>query len=188
MSTDHVNPFPLEEEYQKKTGISPQDIGKLRTWLATQPHLPGNHITDLDLVLTYHCCNRSLGVSKQVLDLHYTLRTLFTNYFKDRTVEDIEQVLRTLLLTPLPMRCDDGSAILFTHFMDSDPTNFNIGETIKTVLMIMDLWQYEEGTWPGFVMVVDFNGMTLAHVARLDLQNIQQFLYYLQVRSDRSTE
>lgn len=37
--------FPLEKEYQKDTGISPQDISKLREWVKTQPHLPADYIT-----------------------------------------------------------------------------------------------------------------------------------------------
>lgn len=47
--------------------------------------------------------------------------------------------------------------------------------------MVIDLWQYLEGTWPGLVIVVDFDKVTLSHVARLDIQTVQQFLYYLQV-------
>lgn len=47
--------------------------------------------------------------------------------------------------------------------------------------MILDLWQYRAGTWPGFVIVIDLDRMTLGHLARLDIQSIQQFLYYLQV-------
>lgn len=40
-----LKPFPVEQEYGKKTGITPQDISKLREWLHTQPHLPAEHIT-----------------------------------------------------------------------------------------------------------------------------------------------
>lgn len=47
--------------------------------------------------------------------------------------------------------------------------------------MIIDLWQFEEGTWPGFVLIFDLDGLKLGHLARLDVQTIQQFLYYLQV-------
>ncbi|XP_045539096.1 clavesin-2-like [Papilio machaon] len=180
MPSDVVSEFPLEDEYKKTTGITPQDIAELRKWLHTQPHLPGKYITDLDLILAYHCCDRSSGVTKQVLDLHFTLRTLFTTYFKDRKVEDMDQTMQCLLMTLLDTRSRDGSAIWFTHFMDPDPKVFNFGQAIRAVLMLLDLWQYEQGTWPGFVIVIDFEHMSLGHLAKLDLQNIQQFLYYLQ--------
>ncbi|CAK1590629.1 unnamed protein product [Parnassius mnemosyne] len=181
MTPDVVAEFPLEEEYKKKTLISPQDIAKLRQWLDTQPHLPSKYITDLDLILIFHCCDRSIGVSKQVLDLHFTLRTLFHTYFKDRRVDDsVAQAMNTVLMTPLAMRARDESKVLYTHFLDLELKKFNLGDCIRTVLMVLDLKQYEEGTWPGLVIVIDFESMTLGHLARLDLQNLQQFLYYLQ--------
>lgn len=47
--------------------------------------------------------------------------------------------------------------------------------------MVLDLWQYHEGTWPGFMLVVDMDGVTFSHLARLDLQIVQQFVHYVQV-------
>ncbi|XP_045770987.1 alpha-tocopherol transfer protein-like isoform X2 [Maniola jurtina] len=146
MSPMGMKPIQLEDEYSKKTGITPEDIAKLRLWLKTQPHLPEEHITDLDLILAFHCCNRSPELAKQVLDLNLTLRTLFTNYFENRKVDDqIERVFNDM-----------------------------------AVLMTLDLCQSQDGTWPGLLIIVDFEGVTLGHLARLDLQNIQQFLYYVQ--------
>jgi hypothetical protein len=51
----------------------------------------------------------------------------------------------------------------------------------RAVLMVLDLWQYQVGTWPGYVILIDLEGMTLSHLAKLDLQTMQQFLYFLQV-------
>ncbi|KAI8442527.1 hypothetical protein MSG28_006003 [Choristoneura fumiferana] len=117
-----VQQFPLEKEYAKKTGVTPEDVGRLRAWLSTQPHLPET------------CSLRSSEVSKQVLDLHYTVKTLFDNFFKNRVVDQ-----KALALS-----------------------------------------QEEEGTWPGLAIVFDLNLFTMQHLAKLDLQAIQQFLYYLQ--------
>ncbi|KPJ13319.1 putative oxidoreductase [Papilio machaon] len=138
MSSDVVSEFPLEDEYKKTTGITPQDIAELRKWLHTQPHLPGKYITG------------------------------------------------KRLMTLLDTRSRDGSAIWFSHFMDPDPKIFNFGQAIRAVFMLLDLWQYELGTWPGFIIVIDFEHMSLGHLAKLDLQNIQQFLYYLQLYKNNS--
>ncbi|XP_075984156.1 clavesin-1-like [Anticarsia gemmatalis] len=174
-------PFPLEEEYKKKTRITPEDIRKLRLWMETQPHLPREYITDMDLILTYHCCNRSAEVSKQVLDLHYTLKTLFTNFFKDRAVD--AKILKTLsyyVLTPLEVKAYDESTVIYARLIDYDAKNFIFADAIRAVLMIIDLIQYEEGTWPGFIIVIDLDKVTLSHIGRLDVQSVQQFLYFLQ--------
>ncbi|XP_045770985.1 clavesin-1-like isoform X1 [Maniola jurtina] len=181
MSPMGMKPIQLEDEYSKKTGITPEDIAKLRLWLKTQPHLPEEHITDLDLILAFHCCNRSPELAKQVLDLNLTLRTLFTNYFENRKVDDqIERVFNDILLTVLPLRTSEGYAMLYTHLTNYDPKQFNFGLAIRAVLMTLDLCQSQDGTWPGLLIIVDFEGVTLGHLARLDLQNIQQFLYYVQ--------
>lgn len=51
----------------------------------------------------------------------------------------------------------------------------------RVVLMLMDLRQFEDGTWPGFIILIDLSGVTLGHIAKLDLLTVQQLLYYLQV-------
>ena len=48
--------------------------------------------------------------------------------------------------------------------------------------MVLDLVQYEEGTWPGFIILIDLTGVSLGHIAKLDLLSVQQVLYYLQVK------
>ncbi|XP_026488961.2 clavesin-1-like [Vanessa tameamea] len=170
----------LEVEY-KKTGINPSDIAVLRRWLKTQPHLPEKYITDLDLILTYFCCYRSSEVSKQVLDLHFTLRTLFTNLFHNRVVD--EKLLKTLnvvLVMPLQVRSYNNHYIVYHRLINYDTKNFVFSDIIRAVLMLMDLRQYEDGTWPGFIILIDLNGVSLSHITKLDLQTVQQLLYYLQ--------
>ncbi|CAG9559391.1 unnamed protein product [Danaus chrysippus] len=144
MPSQDGQPISLEEEYKKKTGISPEDIKKLRSWMQTQPHLPEKYITDLDLILAFHSCDCSSGLTKQVLDTHYTLRTLFP-CFKDRKVDQVIETIETVAL-----------------------------------FMITDIYQYEEGTWPGFLFVVDFEGISLGHLSKIDLQSLQHVLYFLQ--------
>ncbi|VVC97043.1 unnamed protein product [Leptidea sinapis] len=173
--------FPLEEEYKKDTGIKKDDIKDLRRWLRTQPHLPEKYITDLDLILAYHACDRSSSVTKDVLDLHYTLKTLFTPYFKDRTLDDsVQQTLKTVLMTTLPMRTKEGYVIFYTHLLNYDAKYFNYGEAVKAVIMVLDASQHEQGTWPGMLLAIDFEGLTLRHMTKIDLQNLQRFLYFLQ--------
>ncbi|XP_004922758.1 alpha-tocopherol transfer protein-like [Bombyx mori] len=176
-----VKAITLEDEYKKKTGITPEDVRKMRQWLQTQPHLPRDHLTDLDLILVYHCCHRSMEVSKQVLDLNCTLRTLFTNLFKDRLPDGRTLVsMKVPLVLPLEVRAYDDSAVIYCRLLDYNTKNFIFQEAIKIVLMVIDLWQYQSGTWPGLVIVIDLDKVTLSHLARLDIQTVQQFLFYLQ--------
>ncbi|XP_049878959.1 alpha-tocopherol transfer protein-like [Pectinophora gossypiella] len=182
MSCQVAKQFPLEEEYKKNTGISPADIAKLRAWLKTQPHLPEEHITDLDLILVYHCCGRSSEVSKQLIDLHFTLRTLFTSFFKDRFYDDKMKFVHqhVALMAPLPTHTSEGYTVFYAGFTSKDPKVFVLNDCYRATLMRLDLWQYEEGSWPGWMLVLDLDGMTLGHLAKIDVHSVQQFLYYLQ--------
>ncbi|KAL4719288.1 hypothetical protein ACJJTC_005161 [Scirpophaga incertulas] len=94
----------------------------------------------------------------------------------------MHQCCMTLLL-PLDIRARDDSGVIYGRLLDYDYRNFVFHEAIRAVMMVVDLWQYQEGTWPGFVIVIDLDRMSLGHLTKLDLQTIQQFLYYLQVVS-----
>ncbi|CAH2094178.1 unnamed protein product [Euphydryas editha] len=176
-----VKQFPVEKEFEKNPDISPEDIRKLREWLKTQPHLPGEHITDLDLVCIYFCCDNSAEVSKQVLDLHFTIRTLFTQLFKDREVNEIMvKTLKIGLPTPLPMPMVNGYRAFYCSLLDGDTKYFVLSDVIRVVMMVFDLWQYEEGTWPGFVLIIDMDLVSMGHLSKLDLLTVRQVLYFLQ--------
>ncbi|CAK1590628.1 unnamed protein product [Parnassius mnemosyne] len=172
---------PSIEAECKKSGIEIEDINKLRKWLNTQPHLPAKYITDLDLILVYHSCNQSSEVAKQVLDLNYTLRTLFTNVFKNRCLDARTlNALDVVLTTPLEIRSYDHSAVSYHRLIDCDTRKFVLEDCVRVALMLLDIWQSKTGTWPGFVIVVDLEGVTLSHLGKLDITHVQQFIYYLQ--------
>ncbi|XP_023941075.1 clavesin-1 [Bicyclus anynana] len=171
----------IEEEYTK-TGIKPSDVTALREWLKTQPHLPEKYITDLDLLLAYHCCYKSSAVTKQVLDLNFTLRTLFANLFHNRVVDD--SILKSLdVVCALPLETlsvGKNYKVIYHALVDNDLKNFIFTDIIRTVLMLVDVAQYVEGTAPGYIIFVDLNRVTLGHITKLDLQTVQQILYFLQ--------
>ncbi|GBP86316.1 Alpha-tocopherol transfer protein-like [Eumeta japonica] len=136
---------------------------------------------DLDLVLTYHCCDCSPEVSKQVLDLHFTLRTLFATYFKDRDLSpSVMRCLNTILYAPLPTPSLQGHRIFYCHLLDTDPKCFIFNESVKVFMMVFDLWQREDGTWPGFEIIIDLDQAVIGHVTKLDVTTVRQTLYFLQ--------
>ncbi|GBP86315.1 Alpha-tocopherol transfer protein-like [Eumeta japonica] len=137
--------------------------------------------SNLDLVLTYHCCDRSAEVAKQVLDLNLTLRTM-SPIFAGRDVDDkgLERAYHIMLLSILPTRTPEGYAVFYQCLVDCDPKNFVFPDVMKAVMMTLDLYQVEQGTWPGLVIVLDMKGVQLAHLSRLEIQTLQHFMYYLQ--------
>lgn len=48
----------------------------------------------------------------------------------------------------------NGYRIVYARILDPDPRNFNFVDVVRSFMMMFDLWQYEEGTWPGLVFVI----------------------------------
>ncbi|CAG9559400.1 unnamed protein product [Danaus chrysippus] len=173
-----IQQFPVEREYQKNPSISSEDIKKLRDWMKTQTHLPEQYWTDLDLIIAYHCCECSTEVTKQVIDLHITSRTLFKEIFQDRVIDKrIIDTLHVALLAPLPTPTVNGYRAMYCRLLDGDYRKYNLTDMIRTFMMIFDLWQYEEGTWPGFVLIIDMDlECMLAKVKEVHFTNAPAFM------------
>lgn len=48
--------------------------------------------------------------------------------------------------------------------------------------MVMDIWEAKHGIAAGHAVVVDMEGSTLAHLAKVNLLSMKKFLYYIQVK------
>ncbi|CAG9559401.1 unnamed protein product [Danaus chrysippus] len=176
-----IQQFPVEREYQKNPSISSEDIKKLRDWMKTQTHLPEQYWTDLDLIIAYHCCECSTEVTKQVIDLHISTRTLFKEIFQNRVIDKrIIDTLQIGLFTALPTPTVHGYRAMYCRLLDGDYRKYNLSDMLRTFMAVFDLWQYEEGTWPGFVLILDMKLTTLNHLSRLDIMAVKQTLYFLQ--------
>lgn len=175
-----VKPISLEREYAKNHEITPQDIKVFRDWLMTQPHLPGDLITDVDLILAYHCCERSLPAAKKVLDLNYTLKTNYA-HFKERVIDKkLEKILNIVLIAALPEPSVDGYSVFYLRFLAPDPKNFFFNDTVKAFMMVYDLWLWEKGSCPGVIIIIDMDGVQIGHLTRLDLIGMKNLLYFVQ--------
>ncbi|KAL0839565.1 hypothetical protein ABMA28_016258 [Loxostege sticticalis] len=169
--------FSVEKEYEKVPGLR-RDVEEIRKWLKMQPHLP--HITDLDIIFAYNYCEGDKEMTKRVIDLNYTLRTLLSFYTNRNVDKSLEAALHTWLITPLVQTTLKGNRVLYCYLLDSDVQKFVYKDAVRTFVMIMDLWQYEEGTLPEIAVVVDMDRVTLSHISAIDLTVAQQFFYFLQ--------
>lgn len=78
------------------------------------------------------------------------------------------------------MPTKEGYKLIYTRLIDYEPSHFVYNDTIKYFNMIMDMWLYTEGTAKGHIIIVDMEGVTLAHAGRLSPIGIKKYLYYLQ--------
>lgn len=78
------------------------------------------------------------------------------------------------------MPTKEGHKLVYARLIDYEPSHFVYNDAIKYFCMVMDMWLYTEGTAKGHIIVVDMEGVTLAHAGRLSPIGIKKYLYYLQ--------
>ncbi|KAI8442534.1 hypothetical protein MSG28_006005 [Choristoneura fumiferana] len=131
-----VKQFPVEKEYEKNPDISPEDILKLREWLKTQPHLPGDYLDELDLIISYHCCERSAEVSKQEVMLVKLKGVHFLNApgFMDKLLLMLRPFLKKDLLDMLYIHQRDSSSTYDHIPKKAFPKNYNNDPIVQVIL------------------------------------------------------
>ncbi|XP_075972887.1 uncharacterized protein LOC142974446 [Anticarsia gemmatalis] len=175
-----VSAISVQKEYEKLSNVKPEDIKEIMAWLGTQPHLPHQYISELDVILAYHSCACDTEVTKRVIDVNYTLKTLFPFYQDRKMDERLEFAFQTWLIIPLQTVTKKGYKTIYCELLDADPQKFVYADVVKAFFMVMDLWQYEEGTVPGVALFVNLDRVSLGHISKVDLIVAQQFFYFLQ--------
>lgn len=86
------------------------------------------------------------------------------------------------LFTVLPESTPEDYKVVYTKLTDYDASKFIYAEFVKLLDMVYMLWMHKCIQYPkGFVIVIDMEGATLGHLARLNVLIVKKFLYYLQV-------
>lgn len=76
----------------------------------------------------------------------------------------------------------EGYSIFYSRIMDFAPDKYVTTEQYKLVDMLILLEYFTNGIRPGLVVVIDMQGTTLGHLARINILTVKKFLYYVQVR------
>ncbi|XP_063636353.1 alpha-tocopherol transfer protein-like isoform X2 [Cydia splendana] len=170
----------VEREYEKNPEISSEDVKNIREWMLTQPHLPHEHITDLDIILAYHRCDQNIQNTKKLIDLNFSLRNLFSFYQNRKINKSLENALETWLIMPLKTRTTKGYRTVYCEILNTEPDKFVYSDVVRAFVMIMDLWQLEEGTAVGLVVILNMDQVSMGHLYQIDLTVAQQLFYFLQ--------
>ncbi|KOB75034.1 hypothetical protein OBRU01_08122 [Operophtera brumata] len=181
-----VIPFSVADEYKKHENVNPEEICRLREWIKTQPHLPHEHITEMDLVLAYHSCGFDTEQTKKGLDLNYTLRTILT-FYQNRDIDNsLEQafsscdVVKAFVMILDLCLYEEGTVPGIAVLLNMDNVSLShlsrVDLTVaqQAFVMILDLCLYEEGTVPGIAVLLNMDNVSLSHLSRVDLTVAQQ--------------
>lgn len=67
-----------------------------------------------------------------------------------------------------------------------DLFDYDSSNLFSRFCMVTDLWLAKEGIASGHSLVVDMEGSTLAHLAKVNLMAMKKFMYFIQVNFDNS--
>ncbi|KAF5286591.1 hypothetical protein FQA39_LY16274 [Lamprigera yunnana] len=165
----------VEKEYEKDKRLKKEDIEQLQEWAQKQPHLP--QPIELELIFFLKRCFYSVEQAKATIDNYFTLRPVVfvkTDANKLMIVRDAAYYVMFPEVTP------EGYKVFYQRVI-GDTDKYNFLDHIKYVDAAMKLDLLHNGTVDGVVVVVDFKGFTLGHVARIPLMALKNFIIYLQI-------
>lgn len=160
--------------------VHKHDIDTIQQWLITQPHLP--EISESDVKMFLHCNYSDVEAAKKTIENYYTFRTSCKDFFANRDVDDpeIKTAMSLMMFAVLPKSTPEGYRIGYCRLIDSDTTNYVHLQTVRMLVMCIDLWLKEEPGVPGHVILVDMVGMHLGHLAKLKMSVLRNYSYYVQ--------
>lgn len=170
----------LEEEFKKNPELRGEDIEDIQSWMKEQPHLPS--ITDLDIVMFLQACQWDVPQSKETIESYYTYRTSLTDFFstRDPLSKEIQDIAKVINVTILPQSDRDGNRILWGSLVDPDPNHYSFATAVKYFTMTSEVFQLENGTVPGFIVVYDVKNLSFSHLLKTPLTHVSKYTHYAQ--------
>lgn len=71
--------------------------------------------------------------------------------------------------------------ICFVGFHNFDPELYDFSIVLKLLANAIDTTLAEKGVCPGYVFVLNCEGVTLSHLAKSNISHTRSLLYYIQV-------
>ena len=78
-------------------------------------------------------------------------------------------------------RDKQGNTVVFQRLLDTEPSKYDMDLTLKLSHMLSTIWQLENGTCKGTVLIYDQRGFGLSHMARSSISSLRTTIYYVQV-------
>ncbi|XP_031637357.1 alpha-tocopherol transfer protein-like [Contarinia nasturtii] len=169
-----------EDQYKKFPQLDRDEVLKLQDWHEKQPHLP--NITELDAIIFLHACNYSVEKAKICMDTYYTIRTHCPEFFGQRDVNghDITAQMNILAVAPLEGLTHEGYRAILCKLTDFDASKYNYVDSAKLFSMVADLLLAQDGIAEGHAIIIDMEGSTLSHLAKVNILAMKKFMFYIQ--------
>ncbi|XP_052563849.1 alpha-tocopherol transfer protein-like isoform X2 [Culex pipiens pallens] len=152
----------------------------IKEWLSTQRHLPP--ISDQEIKTFLHSNYYDLEKTKVTIENYYTFRTNCKDFFSnlDLNSEELQRMMTVVDMGILPQTTPEGYKIIVVRLADTDASKFSQISYSKFAAIALEEWLKEDGLAEGHVIIYDFTGCHLGHIAKLGIFPTKNYLYYIQ--------
>lgn len=122
----------------------------------------------------------------ELLEKYLTVRQLFPHWFQRLDINDpeLEAIIDSGYLFPLPERDDQGRRIIFSCASRFDATKYTSAQMAKTHGMVVEaLLDEQESQVAGYCYITDEAGLTMNHVSLWSLIDLKKMSKCIQVSS-----
>ncbi|XP_039433285.1 alpha-tocopherol transfer protein-like [Culex pipiens pallens] len=155
-------------------------IETIKTWLATQEHLP--EITDHEIHTFLHSNYYDVEKTKSTIENYYTFRTSCKGTFSDLDVlsEELQSTMAVVEMIFPPQPTPEGYKLAIFRFATTDASKFNVYSATKFASLCLDQWLKEDGLIEGHIIIYDLAGCHLGQLARLRFFPVKNYFYFVQ--------
>ncbi|KAI5725093.1 hypothetical protein M8J77_010872 [Diaphorina citri] len=169
----------IDKELAKNPALDRQMIQSLQDWARKQPHLPP--ILDNQMVIFLVICGNSIERAKKLIDVHFTMKTLYTDLFSGRDLlsRPLQDAMDTVHITALKGLDYSGRRVNFTSLKMPDTGLYHGPTVVKLIYMFEDINNFLRGSHAaGTTVVMDATGFGVSHLSTLSLSFLKQSSQY----------
>ncbi|KAG5886250.1 hypothetical protein JTB14_020814 [Gonioctena quinquepunctata] len=144
-----------------------QDIKILVNWIESQPHLP--EIPDNNTIMNFLMINKfSIENTKPKLDLYYTMRSLFPDFFENKhpLSPNMQKLMDKLYYFPLPKATEEGYRVTIFYIRDDVPDCFSVNEFFAHTNNINDI-RLQEDCHLGEIYIYDLKNLKIGTISQV---------------------
>lgn len=170
-----TNREAVRESFGKSEKDVKADIGIIRDWFKTQPHLP--ETPDDGMIELFLVTNKfSIERTKQKLDMYYTIRTLIPEIYEDSNPQAprMQNVDKMGVFVPLPKMSKELYRVYIMK-MTGPPEDFDTYTFFANALNVMEV-RIHHDTSLGDVYILDYEHLKMGHVVKMTPSHIKKAL------------
>jgi len=161
-----------------------EDIEEMREFIAKTPHLKNVRQDDFFLQMFLRGCNYNLGLSKEKLDMYFTVRSLMPAWFDnwDPEQEQLHNIFSAGIYLPLRGFDKQGRYVILIRSGQVIPGSMAVDDCYKAFIMLFAivLEGNVQASTKGLVMLLDEEGLTTSHAFLMSPSTLRKLMLVFQ--------